>query len=277
MIMLDACLGVGGPAIMKKAKSDYLIQSVSRALDILEAFAIGQEELGVTELSRKLKLHKNNVFRLLATLETRGYVEQDRETGNYRLGMKTFEVASVFLHHLGVAKQARPVLEQLAGETGETAYLAVLDGPWVVCVDMVETGHAVRVVSQLGRRLPAHAAALGKAQLACRSHEELEQLWKQHELTAVTPRSITAPGRLGEELAQVAAQELALEDEELAPGVRGVAAPVRDYQKRVVGAIGVTGPVLRLTLERLQSELAPRVKAAAHSVSKRLGYAVIPG
>src|SRR3990172_5301329 len=127
----------------------------------------------------------------------------------------------------------------------------MLDGGWAVCVDMVETAHAVRVVPQLGRRLPAHASALGKAQLAFRPHEELEQLWKQHELIAVTPRSITEPGRLGEELAQVAAQELALEDEELAPGVRGVAAPVRDYQKRVVGAIGVTGPVLRLTLARL--------------------------
>ena len=262
---------------MKKAKSDYLIQSVSRALDILEAFAIGQEELGVTELSRKLKLHKNNVFRLLATLETRGYVEQDKETGNYRLGMKTFEVASVFLHHLGVVKQARGALEQLAAETGETAYLAVLDGPWAVCVDMVETAHAVRVVSQLGRRLPAHAAALGKAQLAFRPQDELEQLWKQHELTAVTARSVTDAGRLGEELGRVAAQDLAFEDEELAPGVRGVAAPVRDYQKRVVGAIGVTGPVLRLTLERVQGELASRVKAAAQSVSKRLGYAVISG
>ena len=262
---------------MKKAKSDYLIQSVSRALDILEAFAVGQEELGVTELSRKLKLHKNNVFRLLATLETRGYVDQDRDTGNYRLGMKTFEVASVFLHHLGLAKQAHPVLEQLAAETGETAYLAVLEGPWALCVDVVETSHAVRVVSQLGRRLPAHATALGKAQLALRPQEELEQLWKQHELTAVTPRTITDATRLAEELAQAAGEGGALEDEEHAPGVRGFAAPVRDYQKRVVGAIGVVGPVLRLTLERLHGEVAPRVRVAAQNVSKRLGYAVIPG
>ena len=99
---------------MKKAKSDYLIQSVSRALDILEAFTPNEGELGVTELSRRLKLHKNNVFRLLATLETRGYVEQDKESGNYRLGMKTFEVANIFTHHLGLVRQARPVLDQLA-------------------------------------------------------------------------------------------------------------------------------------------------------------------
>ena len=158
---------------MKKAKSDYLIQSVSRALDILEAFTVAQGELGVTELSRKLKLHKNNVFRLLATLETRGYVEQDRDSGNYRLGMRTFEVGSVFVNHLGFGKQARPVLEQVAEESGETAYLAVLDGPWVVSIDMVETTHAVRVVPHVGRRLPAHATALGKAQLAFHPQDEL--------------------------------------------------------------------------------------------------------
>jgi DNA-binding IclR family transcriptional regulator len=261
---------------MKKAKADYLIQSVSRALDILESFTAAQGELGVTELSRTLKLHKNNVFRLLATLETRGYVEQDRETGNYRLGMRTFEVASVFLHHLGFGRQARPALQQLAAETGETVYVAVLDGAAVVCIDMVETAHAVRVVPYLGRRLPAHATALGKAQLAFHPQEDLERLWKQHELAALTPRTVTDIGRLLDELARVAAQDVAFADEELDAGVRGVAAPVRDYQRRVVGAIGVTGPVLRLTLDRLQNELALRVKAAAETVSRRLGFAVGP-
>src|SRR2546427_3922451 len=183
---------------MKKAKSDYLIQSVSRALDILEAFTVDQVELGVTELSRKLKLHKNNVFRLLATLETRGYVDQDRETGNYRLGMKTFEVASVFLHHLGVAKQARPILERLAREAEEAAYLGVLDGPAVVCVDVAETSQPVRVVSHLGRRLPGHATALGKAPVAFRTEDELDQLWKAEEPLALTGRTPVGRLRLAE-------------------------------------------------------------------------------
>jgi len=261
---------------MKKAKSDYLIQSVSRALDILEAFAIGQEELGVTELSRKLKLHKNNVFRLLATLETRGWVDQDRDSGNYRLGLKTFEVASVFLHHLGLSKQAHAVLRELAGDTGETAYLAVLEGGSVVCVDAVETVQAVRVVSYLGRRLPAHATALGKAQLAFRPAEEIEAVWKPQERMGPTARTLTDPERLTEELKRVVAHGAAFEDEELERGVRGVAAPVRDYARRVVGAVGVVGPAFRLPLERLEQELAPRVKGAAQEVAKRLGYAVTP-
>jgi DNA-binding IclR family transcriptional regulator len=259
---------------MKKAKSDYVIQSVSRALDILEAFTPGQEQLGVTELSRKLRLHKNNVFRLLATLETRGYVEQDHATGNYRLGMRTFEVASVFLHHLGLVRQARPVLEQLARETDETTYLAVLEGPSVVCLDMVETGQPVRTVGHLGRRLPAHATALGKAQLAFRSHEELDELWKRHEPSPITARTLSVPSRLEEELARVAQEELAVEDEELEPGVRALATPVRDYARRVVGAIGLRGPAVRLTPERLDGELAARVRAAGLALSRRLGHTV---
>jgi DNA-binding IclR family transcriptional regulator len=261
---------------MKKAKADYLIQSVSRALDILEAFSVSEGELGVTELSRRLKLHKNNVFRLLATLETRGYVEQDKDTGNYRLGMKTFEVSSVFAHHLGLVRQARPVLEQLAQATGEAAYLGVLEGPAVVCVDLVDSSQPVRVVSQLGRRVPAHAAAVGKAQLAYRSPEEREEWWKRTPPAAVTPRTITDPGHLADDLARVAERDLAVEDEELEPGVRAVAAPVRDYAKRVVGAVGIRGPAFRLSIERLETELTPRVRTAARDVSKRLGFAVLP-
>jgi len=140
----------------RKEKSEYVVQSVDRALDILEAFNYSEEELGVTELSHKLNLHKNNVFRLLATLETRGYIEQDKKTGNYRLGIKIFEVANVFLHHLGLRRQARPILEELVGKCNETAYLAVTDGPEVVYILMQETSHAVRVASRMGQRLPAY-------------------------------------------------------------------------------------------------------------------------
>jgi IclR family KDG regulon transcriptional repressor len=189
--------------------------------------------------------------------------------------MKTFEVASVFTHHLGIVRQARPVLEQLAQATGEAAYLGVLEGPSVVCVDLVDTVLPVRVVSHLGRRLPAHAAALGKAQLAFRSPEDREELWKRGTPASPTGRTIVEPSQLADELSRVVEREWALEDEELEPGVRGLAAPVRDYARRVVGAIGVRGPAFRLPLERLETELASRVRAAARDVSKRLGFAVI--
>jgi DNA-binding IclR family transcriptional regulator len=145
-----------------------------------------------------------------------------------------------------------------------------------VSVDMVDSVQPVRVVPHLGRRVAAHAAALGKAQLAFRSREEREEMWKLAALARVTARTLVDPLRLEEELARVAEREWALEDEELELGVRGLAAPIRDYARRVVGAIGVRGPAFRLPLERIETELAPRVRAAARDVSKRLGFAVIP-
>ncbi len=255
----------------RKEKSEYVVQSVDRALDILEAFNYQEEELGVTELSQKLGLHKNNVFRLLATLECRGYIEQER-TGNYRLGIKTFEVANIFLHHLGLRRQARPVLEDLVNRCDETAYLAILDGPEVVYVLMHETSQTVRIVPRLGHRVPAHCTASGKIQLAYESRDHLAQIFEGHALKAYTARTIDNFDKLMTNLKDVARLGYAVDNEELEEGVRCVAAPVRDYSHRVVAGVGLSGPVSRFSLERIEKELVPLVKEAGAKISQRLGY-----
>jgi len=258
----------------RKDKSEYVVQSVDRALDILEAFNFKQEQLGVTELSQKLGLHKNNVFRLLATLEVRGYIEQDRKTGNYRLGIKTFEVANVFLHHLGLRRQARPVLEELVSRCDETAYLAVTDGPEVVYVLMQETSQTVRIVPRLGHRLPAYCTASGKVQLAYESADRLARLFREYPFRKHTDHTIDSLGTLLDHLREVARLGFAVDNEELEYGVRCVAAPVRDYSHRVVAGVGLSGPVSRFSLERIESELVPLVKEAGMRISQRLGYEV---
>ncbi|RMG96920.1 MAG: MarR family transcriptional regulator, partial [Candidatus Dadabacteria bacterium] len=106
----------------RRKKSSYIIQSVTNALDLLEEFRGEETELGVTELSKRLGLHKNNVFRLLATLESRGYIEQNKVTGNYRLGLKVLELGQVFIKHMGLLKMARPILEEIVEKCNETAY-----------------------------------------------------------------------------------------------------------------------------------------------------------
>lgn len=258
----------------RKDKSAYVVQSVDRALDILEAFNYSKEALGVTELSHKLNLHKNNVFRLLATLEVRGYIEQDRKNGNYRLGIKTFEVANVFLHHLGMRRQARPILEELVGRCDETAYLAVTDGPQVVYVLMHETSQTVRVVPRLGHRLPAYCTASGKVQLAYESPDRLVQLFREYPFRKHTDHTLDSLESLLEHLQEVARLGFAVDNEELEYGVRCVAAPVRDYSHRVVAGVGLSGPVSRFSLERIESELVPLVRGAGMKISQRLGYEV---
>ncbi len=258
----------------KKEKADYIVQSVDRALDILESFDYNDEELGVTELANRLKLHKNNVFRLLATLEVRGYIEQDRKTGNYRLGIKTFEIANVFLHHLGLRRQARPILEDLVDRCDETAYLAVLDGPDVIYILMHETSQTVRIVPRLGRRLPVHCTAAGKAQLAFESADRLRLIFRDSPLPKLTEKTITNYEAFREHLRDVAKAGFAVDNEEFEAGVRCIAAPVKDYSHKVVASVGLSGPLSRFSLERIEKELAPLVKEAGEKLSERLGYEI---
>ncbi|MBI4737118.1 MAG: IclR family transcriptional regulator [candidate division NC10 bacterium] len=259
---------------MKRGRSEYLIHSVDKALDVLEAFDYDHELLGVSGLARKLRLHKNNVFRILATLETRRYVEQDKKTGNYRLGLKIFEVGNVFLHHLGIRWQARPIVEELVRRCNETAYLAILDGHEVIYIAMHETTHPVRVAPRLGRRLPAYCTASGKSQLAFESQDRLDEIFRDYPFKRLTENSITRYGDLLVHLNGIAEKGYAVDNEEWEVGVKCVAAPVRDYNHRVVAAVVLSGPTPRFAPERIETELVPLVKEAAAKVSQRLGCEV---
>src|SRR5512147_531197 len=174
----------------KKEKSEYIIQAVSHALDLLEQFHDDVDELGVTELSKRLKLHKNNVFRLLATLESRGYIEQNRVTENYRLGLKTLELGQTFIKQMGLLRQSRPILEALVRDCNETTYVSILKEFHIVYLDAVETDLTVRVVPRVGSRLPAYCTAAGKIQLAYMTEDELDNFLPSKELKRYTPNTI---------------------------------------------------------------------------------------
>ncbi|MGE5173652.1 MAG: IclR family transcriptional regulator [Betaproteobacteria bacterium] len=259
--------------VTKREKANYTIQSVSHALDILESFTRSEDELGVTELSKRLGLHKNNVFRLLATLEHRGYIEQNGVTENYRLGPKTLQIGSIFIEQRECRRQARPILETLMATTGETAVVAVLRGNKVIYMDSVETGKTVRAVSHVGALLPAHCAAVGKVQLASLAPAEIERLYPEQGLTALTERSIKTRDMLMEELKKIAGRGYAVENEEVEIDVRGVAVVVRDFSKNVIAAIGITAPVSRLTDERLEKGgIIAALQESGRALSTKLGY-----
>jgi len=256
----------------KKEKSEYIIQAVSHALDLLEQFHGEVDELGVTELSKRLKLHKNNVFRLLATLESRGYIEQNRATENYRLGLKSLELGQTFIKQMGLLRQAKPILEKLVGACNETSYVAIFKDGYIVYLDVVETDLTVRVVSRVGSRLPAYCTASGKVHLAHMSDEEVDALLPGKELKAYTPNTMVDRDKLKQELRKVAEAGYAIDDEEVDVGVRCIAAPIRDYTRRIVGAVSISGPGMRFSDERLEKELIPLAIQAGEELSTRLGY-----
>jgi DNA-binding IclR family transcriptional regulator len=258
---------------MKREKANYLIQSVSHALDILESFTKTEDELGVTELSKRLGLHKNNVFRLLATLEHRGYIEQNRTTENYRLGPKTLQLGSIFIEQRECRRQARPVLESLMEGTGETAVVAVLRANKVIYMDSVESGRTVRAVSRIGAMLPAHCTAVGKVQLAFLPSAEIERLFPDRELFPKTALTLQTREELINALTAIREKGYAIENEECDLEVKSIAAPVRDFSKNVIAAVGIVAPANRLGDELLEKNgFIAQVKDAANALSEKLGY-----
>jgi DNA-binding IclR family transcriptional regulator len=264
--------------VTKREKANYTIQSVSHALDILESFTKTEGELGVTELSKRLNLHKNNVFRLLATLEHRGYIEQNAATENYRLGPKTLQIGSIFIEQRECRRQARPILESLMATSGETTVVAVLRGNKIIYMDSVETDKTVRAVSRIGALFPAHCTAVGKAQLAALTSSEIERLYPEQNLTTLTERSIKTREALMTELKRIADKGYAIEHEEAEIDVRGIAVAVKDFSKNVIAAIGITAPVNRLTDERLEKNgIIRALQEAGGSLSTKLGFIAAPG
>lgn len=258
--------------MVKREKSRYVVQSLVHTLDVLESFSDQEDELSVTELCNRLDLHKKNVQRLLNTLEHRGYIEQNKMTGNYRLGLKIFEMGQVFFHKMGLLKQARSVLEDLVNNCNETAYVGVLRGEEVVYLDTVETTQSVRIISRVGWRVPAYCTAIGKAQIAFLPESDLKELLRRTELKAYTKKTITDPEKIVEHLKSVASQGYAMDEGEYETDIKCVGVPIRDYSLKVIAGITISGPSSRMGEEAVKPELVQRVKEAGAEISRRMGY-----
>jgi IclR family transcriptional regulator, KDG regulon repressor len=251
-------------------------QVVDRVIDILEAFEWLGPQLGVSELSRALDLKKATTHRLLASLRRRDIVAQDPQTRRYHLGMRLWQLGMLALNQLDWIDRARPYLRQLRDETGETTHLAVLEQGQVMYIDKVESEHSLRMPSQVGRRLPAHCTGVGKALLAYLSPQALAEVIDQHGLPEMTPHTITERHVLVAELASIRERGYAMDDEEIEPGLRCIAAAVRGHSGEVTAAISIAGPSSRLRREDVERH-AESVVAAARQISSALGAPALPG
>jgi DNA-binding IclR family transcriptional regulator len=260
---------------MKKQKSEYSIQTVANAFKLLEAFR-DEEELGVTELSRRLELHKNNVFRLLATLELLGYVEQSCHSDRYRLGAGCLDLGQFYLRSRSLLRHARPLLEEIAERSGESAHLAVMGEFDVVHLDGVGSDQLVGGSVRIGSRLPVHCTALGKVLLGCSPetvHREFDRRRSDAApLASRTPATIVDSQKLFDQLRSASLRGYAVDLEECVPGLACAAAPVYDNEGAVVAAISVSGPAFRMTEARLLDEIVPLVVDAAARLSRELGF-----
>jgi IclR family transcriptional regulator, KDG regulon repressor len=257
-----------------KEKSSYIIKTVVHALDVLEQFHDTDDELGVTELSRRLKLDKNNVFRLLATLASRNYIEQNNRTENYRLGLKNLQLGQTVINQMGLHRHSKQALESLAQECNETCYVSVLRGAHIINLNAVESGQPVRIVPRVGIMLPAICTAAGKVLLAGADGEAHQKRRSTADPGQIYPQDIAKLYEQKKQLDKISIQGFAFEDEELDAGVRGVAVPIRDYTRCIVGAVSISGPTMRFSEARMRDELVPMAWKAAEEISLRLGYCI---
>jgi DNA-binding IclR family transcriptional regulator len=255
----------------KSKGSPYQVQVLDRAVAILEALAACDEDLSLFEIAARLRLHKSTIHRLLMVLERHRLVERRGGGGKYGLGLRLFEFGTQAFARLGLGERARPHLEKLAAETGETAHLCILDDGGVLYLEKVEPSRTVRVPSSVGRRNPAHCTAVGKALLAHLPPEDLDRLLEIRGLKAYTRNTITTPALLKRELRAVRERGYAVDDEEIEEGLRCVGAPVRDHSGRVVASMSIAGPAFRVTRAKA-SALARVVMKVADAFSAELGY-----
>jgi DNA-binding IclR family transcriptional regulator len=247
---------------------------VANALELLDTLAREPDEMGVSALARRLGLHKNNVFRLLATLQTRGYVEQNHDTENYRLGLSTLELARGFLQQTRLLRQARSVLEEIAQRVGETAHVGVRRGDEVVYLDGMEPDRMLRVAARPGLARPLHASAEGKVLAA---FDPSGSAFDPDRWAGKTPAGDGSGGqvdpvRLAEEMKEIAARGWAWEREASEPGIARVAVPVRDHTGRVAAALSIAGPAVRLDALGMAEEFTHLAQDAAARLSARLGF-----
>ena len=246
------------------------LQSVIRTFQILEYIA-HSGEAGITELSSELGQSKSATYRFLSTLRALGYVKQNSRNDKYKLTLKLLEISSKAAEQNDVIEAARPVIEELAADTGETIYLAVLERDAVVYVDKIDSAHLLRMFSHIGRSAPAHCTALGKALLAWMPDEHIDSLYGHGGLVAYTPNTIVDLAALKKALASVRRTGVAFDNEEYEKGLKCIATPVRDSSGEVVAAVSLAAASIRMP-NTMMKQMAERLLEASRRISQLLGH-----
>jgi DNA-binding IclR family transcriptional regulator len=260
----------GRPKRSANPREAKRLSSVATAIALLKAFSEDEVEIGVSSLAKRLGVAKSTVHRLAVTLVSEGMLEQNPENERYRLGIALFGLGALVRRRMDVSSEARPYLFNLRESTGETVHLAILDRFEIMYIYNLESPQAIRMRSDIGVRKPAFCTAEGLVMLAFQPPALVNEIIARG-LTARTARTQTDPEVLWRTLERVRHDGYAIEDEESEVGMRSVAAPIRNANAEVVAAIGVAGPVQRLS-DEVVAGFAPKVLEAAATISSRIGY-----
>lgn len=252
-----------------KAKAEVSgIRVLHKTVDILETIKENREGVRLADLARSVDLPKATVYRILTTLEARGYLDRDGD-GNYRLAKKLFDLQRSAPIEQVLTEVAPPFLAEVAAESKETVNLGILDAGEVVVISTVESSQAVRMSSKVGNRRYLHATALGKVMLAGLSEKEVLRLIKSKGQPRLTEHTLCEKAALLAELKKIREHGYAIDNQENEIEGRCVGAPITAPNGQVIAALSISGPVFRMDIDRAKS-LAPRLKQACAEISKAL-------
>jgi len=259
---------------MPNQEDRYIIPSVIRALQILEAFSFTKPTYTNAELARELDLNKSSVTRLLYSLEKARFIKRNKETGAYQLTHKAHQVGRVYIKQVDFHTVSMPVLEELTSKCQESSHLGILDEMQVLYLDWIESNQTVLLASLTGKKLPAYCTGVGKNFLAHMDKQTLSTYLKNTPLTQYTAQTITNPKKLVKQLKQIKKQGYAVDHGEFQQDVISVSAPIFDDTGNVIAGISVAGPAFRMSNKVMEQEVVPEVIKAAFTISKRLGWNV---
>lgn len=225
---------------MSKKQPTYPLRALDKSLIILEILSQENSPLSIAELSERLAMYPSTVHRILDTLRYWGYAEQDSDTQKYQLGLKVLELGMAKLRGMELVKEAVPYLKELRDQSNETVHLAILDEGEVLYLAKEESSQGIRMVSKVGKRVPVHCTALGKALLAYLEEKETEKILKEKGLPRFTDNTVTDEEEIKKELHKVKEQGFAQDREEYEKGVRCIAAPIKNHEGKVVAAISIS-------------------------------------
>ena len=252
----------------------YPVQTLSKALDVVEYLKINSnsEGISISELSEKLNMGKSSVHRLLDTLLSYNYVEKSSSGLSYKLGWGIFDAGSIVPEQHSIDNvNVVPYLKNLCNEFNETVNLGVIDNNEIVIIHKIEPNIRLRANVKIGGREPLYTTSLGKVFLSELSEKEIYNYYKNEHIVPFTNKTILTAEKMVEELKISKSKGYALDNEELLEGLRCVAMPIRDYREKVVASISVSGPILRMTDERIEN-IVKKLKNICFDLSKYLGF-----
>jgi DNA-binding IclR family transcriptional regulator len=255
----------------EQEKPGAVVQTLDRALKIIELLALHGEGFGVTEIGARVGLHKSTVHRILSHLVAQGYIEKDEARPVYTLGLKFIELASLRLNQVELKTEAGPFLRKLASALDQSVHLAILSETDAVYIEKIEPRAHLRMYSQIGKRIPVYCSALGKCLVSDLPAAELSALAARLVFEPFTPTTRLTPEAFLADVALALQRGWALDDEEHEPGIRCIGAPIRDFTGRVVAALSASGDrgVIRPDPD---SQVSALVTDTAREISRRLGW-----